>query len=100
MVSARGLLLALLFAGLAAGADGVRLCDVPRNPAQHQGKELIIGAGFRVGYEWQVLVCYDCTINECKGDCGKLYDVWVNFERDVKESSKLPKVALSTNSKR
>lgn len=46
-----------------------------------------------LGYEWQVLVCYDCTTNECKGNCGKLYDIWVNFARGVKGSSKLPKVA-------
>jgi hypothetical protein len=78
--------------GLAGGAEVVRLCDVLRNPTLHRGKELSITAGFRVGYEWQVLVCYDCSTNECS-DCGKLYDVWVNFEQGVKGASKLPKVA-------
>lgn len=86
-------MLTVLFSRLAVGADVVHLCDVLRKPAQYQGKELIITAGFRVGYEWQVLVCYDCQGNGCNGDCGKLYDVWVEFERGVKGSSKLPKVA-------
>ena len=93
MAPPRGLLVALLFARLAAGAEVVRLCDVLRKPAQYQSKELIITAGFRVGYEWQVLVCYDCQSNGCNGDCGKLYNVWVEFEQGVKGSSKLPKVA-------
>jgi hypothetical protein len=93
MVSASGLLLVLLFARLAIGAEVVRLCDVLRTPAQYQRRELIITAGFRVGYEWQVLVCYDCPSNGCNGDCAKLYDVWVDFEHGVKGSSKLPKRA-------
>lgn len=91
MVSAHGLLLALVFARFAVGAEVVRLCDVLKQPAQYQSKELVITAGFRVGYEWQVLVCYDCPSNGCS-DCGKLYDVWVEFEPGVKGSSRLSKV--------
>jgi hypothetical protein len=92
MLSARGLFLALVFARLAAGADDVRLCDLLKNPNQNQGKELIITSGFRVGYEWQALVCYDCTSQEYNDQHPKTYDVWVNFEKDVKGASKLPKV--------
>jgi hypothetical protein len=95
MVSACRPLLALLFARLAAGTEVVRLRDVLRESAQYRNKELIITAGFRVGYEWQVLVCYDCPSNGCNGDCAKLYDVWVDFEKGIKLSSKLPKVAAS-----
>jgi hypothetical protein len=81
MLSARRVLFALLFARLAAGADAVRLCDVLKNPNQYEGKELIISAGFRVGYEWQALVCYDCTSTECNDQGAKIYDVWVNLNR-------------------
>ena len=96
MLSTRRVFLALLLARLAAGAEAVHLCDVLKNPNQHEGKELVISAGFRVGYEWQVLVCYDCTSTttskECNNQCGQIYDVWVNFKHGVQGASKLPKV--------
>ena len=94
MLSARRVVLALLLARLAAGAEAVRLCDVLKNPNQYQGKELVITAGFRVGFEWQALVCYDCASTATKSatTSARIYDVWVNFEQGVKGASKLPKV--------
>jgi hypothetical protein len=83
-----------VLAKLAAGAEMVRLCDVLKNPSQYKSKELLITAGFRVGFEWQVFVCYECTstCKECNDQREQLYDVWVKFEQGVKGASKLPKV--------
>ena len=84
----------MLAANLATGGEVVRLCDVLKNPSQYKGRELILTAGFRVGFEWQVLVCYECksVCKTCDNQREQIYDVWVNFEQDVKGAHKLPKV--------
>lgn len=89
MLSVRLLLLSVLLAGFVTGAEVVRLCDVLRNPGKYRGKKLSITAGFRVGYEWQALACYDCAgvsgePNEKREDP---YLVWVEFSLDLRGAS-------------
>ena len=60
----------------------VKLCAVLKNPSGNDQKQFVITAGFRVGYEWQELLCYDCPTSE---------RVWVEFDPAAKGISKLPK---------
>jgi hypothetical protein len=83
MAIARTVLVAFMLGHPATGAEVVDLCDVLGSPGQYEHKELVVTAGFRVGYEWQELVCYVCP---SKGR------IWVEFTRDTRGASKLPKV--------
>ena len=84
-VTAPSLLFAmsLLAAVPAKSADSVSLCQVLKTPAEYEQKELVITAGYRVGYEWQELICFACPTAE---------RIWVEFRPDVAGNSKLPRV--------
>jgi len=53
----------------------VRLCDVLDHPRDFDGKELVLTAGLRLGFEWQELMCFTCNSAQ---------RVWVEFDEDVK----------------
>lgn len=38
----------------------VAFCDLVRNPEKYNGKEVIVRATYRYGFEWSQLYCLDC----------------------------------------
>lgn len=67
---------------LADGNPSLSLCAVLKDPSLYQQKDLVIAAGYRVGFEWQELLCFTCASND---------RVWVEFDPDTKGISKIPK---------
>ncbi len=74
-------LLFLLVSSLAEGAD-ISICTVMQSPERYDGQELTMTVGYRVGFEWQELVCAPCNISQ---------KVWVEFDSEVKGAKKLGK---------
>ena len=69
------------------------LCDLIQNPEKYNGKEVIIRATYRYGFEWSELYCLDCL------DLGK---VWLDMPTALEETSanslkKMPKGAGIVN---
>jgi len=87
------LLLILSVVGGVRPQSSVAFCDLLRNPAQYDGKEVRVRATYRYGFEWSQLYCIDCI------DKGK---AWLKFSDNLDEASqrslrKLPKGAGIAN---
>jgi hypothetical protein len=86
------LFLLFLSAGGIHAQTAVSFCDLVRNPEKFNGREIIVRATYRYGYEWSELYCLDCL------DKGKAW-LWM---RDLDAASlralkKLPKDAGIAN---
>jgi len=71
----------------------VTFCDLVRNPDKYNGKEVIVRATYRYGFEWSELYCLDCL------DQGK---TWLDRTVDLEDTSarslkKMPKGAGIVN---
>ncbi len=78
VLAALCLLLPLI--GSSAEIKDVSLCAVMQAPEKYDGQELTMTVGYRVGFEWQELVCSPCNIRN---------KVWVEFDPDLKGAKKL-----------
>jgi len=70
----------IVFFALAGGVlpqSSVTFCDLVRDPKKYNGKEVIVRATYRYGFEWSQLYCLDCL------DKGK---AWLSFS-DLDEAS-------------
>jgi hypothetical protein len=57
-----GVILAyLLFSPSTYSQDSISFCDLLRNPAKYDGKEVIVRATWRYGFEWSQFDCIDCS---------------------------------------
>ena len=56
----------------------VTLCELVRNPALYDGKEVTVRATYKYGFEWQMLYCLDCL------DKGK---AWLELPIDLDDAS-------------
>ncbi len=73
----------LLFVNSSSGkAADISLCSVMQSPEKYDGQELTMTVGYRVGFEWQELVCAPCKNSQ---------RVWVEFDPDLKGGQKLGK---------
>ena len=71
----------LLVVALSPGAsppDPVKFCDLLRNHAPYNGKEVTVRASYRYGFEWSYLYCLDCPDQD---------HVWLEFSDDLDDAS-------------
>lgn len=70
----------------------VTFCDLVRNPAKYNGKEIRVRATYRYGFEWSELYCLDCL------DRGKAWLVPIAIDEGVERAFKrLPEGAGIVN---
>jgi hypothetical protein len=92
----RGFTWIIVFLVLTGGShpqSPTTFCDLLRNPEKYNGKEVIVRATYRYGFEWSQLYCLDCL------DQGKAWlDMTVSFEDTSARSLKrMPKYAGIVN---
>jgi hypothetical protein len=68
----------LLFVPSSHSQDSVSFCDLFRNPAKYDGKEVIVRATWRYGFEWSQFYCIDCSTKEM---------TWLEISPDLDEES-------------
>ena len=77
-----GIILSLLFAAKAGTSETpvfrIDFCELLRNPAQYNGKEVTVRATHQYGFEWSTLYCLSCL------DKGK---AWLDFSDNIDEKS-------------
>jgi len=74
------LLIIAAFPTNASPPEPVKFCDLLRNPAQYNGKEVTVRASHRYGFEWSYLFCLDCP--NLQGH------VWLEFSDDLDDASR------------
>ena len=46
-------------------------CELLRHPKEYDGKDVVVRASYRYGFEWQEMFCLDCR---------RLGKTWLEFE--------------------
>lgn len=54
-------------------------CDLIGNPEKYDGKEVVVSATYRYGFEWQEIFCMECR---------KIGRTWLEFDDDLAIQSK------------
>jgi hypothetical protein len=74
-----GVILAfLLFSPSSYSEDSILFCDLLRNPGKYDGKEVIVRATWRYGFEWSQFYCIDCSTKEM---------TWLKISSDLDDES-------------
>ncbi|HEY2823599.1 MAG TPA: hypothetical protein VGJ06_21315 [Candidatus Acidoferrum sp.] len=58
--------------------ESVSFCDLLRNPEKYDGKEVIVRATWRYGFEWSQFYCIDCLPKQT---------TWLEISPDLDEKS-------------
>jgi hypothetical protein len=65
--------------GSSCSPPTVTYCDLVKNPERYDGKEVIVRAAYRYGFEWQEMFCLECR------EIGK---TWLELDDDITPTSK------------
>jgi hypothetical protein len=58
--------------------ESISFCDLLRNPEKYDGKEVIVRATWRYGFEWSQFYCLDCSLKQ---------PTWLEISSDLDEKS-------------